>query len=141
MISLKRTKGEVMARILVIDDEELVRSALRLMLEFHGHEVTGACNGEEGIALHEKEPFDLIITDILMPRKEGVETIMELKRDYEDLKIIAISGGGKTRVIDYLKTARLLGADVTLAKPFDNAELLAAVETCLSGKRCSSLVH
>jgi len=121
-----------MARILVIDDEELARFTLREILQAAGHEVTEATNGNEGITLHKVQPFDLIITDIIMPEKEGVETIIELKRDYPDLMIIGISGGGRTRNLDFLKLAEQFGAEKVLAKPFTEDELLECVNVCLT---------
>lgn len=121
-----------MARILVVDDEELARFTIRDILETAGHEVDEATNGNEAISSQTANPFDLIITDIIMPEKEGVETIIELKRDYPDLKIIAISGGGRTRNLDFLKLADEFGADKILAKPFSEEELLERVNTCLA---------
>lgn len=121
-----------MARILVIDDEELVRAAVRVTLEGAGHQVTEAEDGEEGISRQRERPFDVVITDILMPTKEGIETIMQLRKDFEDLKIIAISGGGRTDNVNYLDLAEKLGAEKTLVKPFTNAELLQSVDECLS---------
>jgi len=122
-----------MARILVVDDEELARFTIRDILETAGHEVDEATNGNEAISSQTADPFDLIITDIVMPEKEGVETIIELKRDYPDLKIIAISGGGRTKNVDYLKLADEFGADKILAKPFSEEELLERVDACLAG--------
>jgi CheY-like chemotaxis protein len=120
-----------MARILVVDDEEPVRFTIRARLESAGHEVDEAKNGKEAIESQTAGPFDLIITDIIMPEKEGVETIFELKRDYPDLKIIAISGGGRTKNLDFLKLASGFGADKILAKPFSGKELLECVNDCL----------
>lgn len=120
-----------MARILVMDDEELARFTLREILEADGHEVTEAENGKEGVAYQKANAFDLIVTDIIMPEKEGVETIIELKRDYPDLKIIAISGGGRTRNLDFLTLAEQYGAERVLAKPFSEDELLECVNGCL----------
>jgi len=129
-----------MARILVVDDEELARFTIRDILETAGHEVAEAENGNEAISAHNANPFDLVITDIVMPEKEGLETIVELRHDHPKLKIIAISGGGGTRNEDYLKLttdllnlAEDLGADNILAKPFSKDELLECVNTCLSG--------
>lgn len=123
-----------MPRILVVDDEELARFTLREILEGAGHEVVVATNGKEAIAFQKAHPFDLIITDILMPEKEGVETIIELKRDYPTLKIIAISGGGRTRNLDFLGLAEEFGADKILAKPFSEQELMERVNDSLSGQ-------
>lgn len=121
-----------MARILVIDDEELARYTIRDILEGANHSVEEAKNGNEGINLQIENQFDLVITDIIMPEKEGVETIIELKRDYSDLKIIGISGGGRTRNMDFLKIAEQFGADYILSKPFSEEDLLTLVKKCLA---------
>jgi len=121
-----------MARILIIDDEDELRSMLRRMLEQAGHEVTEAVNGAEGIELYERDRPDLIITDIIMPEKEGVETIIALRRADPDLPIIAISGGGRLEATDFLPMARKLGARRTLSKPFRRDQLLEAVDECLA---------
>lgn len=120
-----------MARILVIDDEDLVRASMRVTLEGAGHEVTEARDGEEGIERQTEKPFDLVFTNIHMPTKEGLETIMQLVKAYQDLKIVATSGGGQYEPINYLKVAKELGACGSLAKPFSNAELLQCVEEYL----------
>ena len=122
-----------MARILVVDDEELARFTIRDILETAGHEVVEAANGNEAIAFQKANPCDLMITDIIMPEKEGVATIIELKRDYPDLKIIAISGGGRTKNLDFLQLADEFGADKILAKPFLEDELIVRVNACLAG--------
>ena len=122
-----------MAKILVVDDEELARFTIRDILESAGHQVEEAENGVEALASQSAGPFDLIITDIIMPEKEGVETIIELKKLHPSLKIIAISGGGRTRNLDFLKLAKEFGADSILAKPFSEDELMEHVNACLSG--------
>lgn len=116
-----------MARILIIDDDAQVLDMLRQTLEREGHEVMDASNGNEGIRLYRECPADLIITDIVMPEKEGIETIMELKRDFPDVKIIAISGGGRIDPEEYLRMAKGLGALRTFAKPVEREKLLGAV--------------
>ena len=120
-----------MARILVIDDEELVRFTLKQALEKAGHEVVEATNGNDGIEIYQQSPVDLIITDIIMPQKEGIETIVELRRDDPDVKIIAISGGGRTGTTNYLELAQTFGARHVLRKPFGRQELLDAVQETL----------
>ncbi len=120
-----------MARILVIDDEELVRFTLKQALEKAGHEVVEAADGNDGIAVCRRSPVDLIITDIIMPEKEGIETIVELRRDDPDVKIIAISGGGRIGTKDYLELAQRFGARQVLRKPFGRQELLDAVQETL----------
>ncbi len=121
-----------MARILIIDDEDELRSMLRRMLEQVGHEVTEAVNGTEGIQSYEQDRPDLIITDIIMPEKEGVETIIALRRADPDLPIIAISGGGRLEATDFLTMAKKLGARHTLSKPFRRDQLLEAVGECIA---------
>lgn len=123
-----------MTQILLIDDERLVRAAMRVPLEEAGHDVFEADNGRKGIELHKESPCDLIITDVIMPEMEGFETIKLLRKDDDLLKIIAISGGGRIKGADYLKMAITLGADKILVKPFSNEELLDAVNDCLDGQ-------
>ena len=120
-----------MAKILVIDDEPQVRAMLRQMLEREGFEVMDAPDGKEGIKLYQENPTDLIITDIIMPEKEGLETIRELKKDYPDVKIIAISGGRRIEPGEYLLLAERFGAIKTFAKPVQREELLNAVREFL----------
>jgi DNA-binding response OmpR family regulator len=120
-----------MSRILIIDDERLIRLTLRKILERAGHEVIEAANGSEGIGLHLRQPADLIITDIIMPEKEGIETIKDLRRAQPDLKIIAVSGGGRAGAESYLEIARHFGAEHVFEKPFNPKELLAAIESSL----------
>ncbi len=121
-----------MKRILVIDDDRQMRQMLRQMLERQGYEVVDAPNGKEGIELCRQFSIDLIITDIIMPEKEGVATIIELRRDFPDVKIIAISGG--SRGIDSqscLSYAKALGVSHRFTKPFDRKELLEAIQELL----------
>ena len=120
-----------MARILVIEDDLDVRRLLRDVLGRAGHGVVEAADGAEGIERARSQPVDLVITDILMPEKEGIETILELKSGWKDVKIIAISGGGRVGPDDYLESARLVGAQRTFTKPFDPKALLQAVEELL----------
>jgi len=115
-------------RILVVDDEEQIRSMLTQMLEHEGFEVDTAENGEEGMNLITRNAYDLIITDMIMPIKDGLKLIMELVRDYPDQRILAISGGGAIKAERYLTMAGYLGDDiVTLEKPFKRETLLALV--------------
>jgi len=122
-----------MARILVVDDEELARFTIRDILETAGHDVEEAGNGNEALSSQAANSFDLVITDLIMPEKEGVETIVELRRDFPDLKIIAISGGGRTKNLDFLRLADEFGANKILAKPFSGDELMEQVNGLLSG--------
>jgi len=121
-----------MARILIIEDDDQTRSMLRQVLEREGYEVVDAPDGREGIRLYRGKPTDLIITDIIMPEKEGIETIMELKRDFPDVKIIAMSGGGRIGPDEYLHVAKKLGAQRTFAKPVEREEMLKAIRELLT---------
>ncbi len=118
-------------QILLIDDEESMRSTLRAMLESSGYDVMEAPDGNVGLWLFKEKPADLIITDLLMPEKEGIETIIELKQNFSDVKIIAITGGGRGGIQAYLDLAKKVGADSTLAKPFEKVELLREVKDLL----------
>ena len=121
-----------MTRILVIDDEESVRTVLRQMLEKEGYEIEDAEDGAVGLKLlHEHLP-DLIITDLFMPEKEGIETMIEVRKHFPQVKIIAISGGGRMGKLDLLPMAESFGAQRTLAKPFERKELLETVKDVLS---------
>lgn len=104
---------------------------LRKMIERNGYEVIEASDGKEGIKLYRKNPTDLIITDLIMPEKDGIETIQELKKDFPDIKIIAISGGGRLGPQDYLHLAKMLGAQRTLTKPIEFPELLKTIKELL----------
>lgn len=121
-----------MATILVIDDDDMVRAMLVRVLSRAGHVAVGAQDGVEGVALFRRQPADLVITDIFMPNREGLATIMELRRECPALPIVAISGGGSHASLDVLPVASALGARATLRKPFTPAEVLAAVETALT---------
>ena len=114
--------------VMVIDDEVLVRDTLRRALEGAGIEVVEAADGNEGLKAYLAKPTDVVVTDILMPEKEGIETIIELKREHPNVKIVAISGGDRTGNTDFLEMAGLLGADRIMQKPFRPKELLATIE-------------
>jgi CheY-like chemotaxis protein len=118
-------------RVLVVDDDSGVREVVRSMLESAGYQVVVAENGKEAMKLLETERADLILTDLVMPEQEGIETIKTLRRQYPDLKVIAMSGafGG-----DYLRIAAYLGAHATLAKPIQMNTLLRLVEKTLSAE-------
>jgi len=121
-----------MTRILIIDDETQIRSMLKLMLERAGYEVVEAPDGIEGIKAYRHNPVDLIITDLIMPNKDGIGMIIDLKKEFPDVKIIAMSGGGLNKPEGYLKGAKKLGAACTLTKPIDRQEMLAAVKATLT---------
>lgn len=120
-----------MAKILVIDDDPQVRHLLVLALNNAGHEAVSAENGAEGVRVYRVEPTDLVITDLIMPEKEGIETIVELRREFPGVRIIAISGGGRQSGVDFLPVAAKLGAVRTLHKPFTIKELYETVAEVL----------
>jgi len=117
--------------ILIIDDDVLICQLLRRILEQQGHRVTDAQDGRKGLNALQADPADLVITDLIMPGMEGIETIMEFKRRYPGTKIIAMSGGGVGKGTDYLSMAGKFGALRTIAKPFTIAELAAIVAEVL----------
>jgi CheY-like chemotaxis protein len=112
-------------KILVIDDDHLVRYALSKILLSYGYEVVTAADGKRGMIVLREEHPDAVITDIIMPEQEGIDTIIQIRRERPGVKIIAISGGGRIRNIDFLDMAQSLGADEVLAKPFEAEELLS----------------
>src|SRR6185295_6801254 len=107
-----------MTSILLVDDDEQLRTMLSLVLRRAGYEVRVAIDGIEASNFYRSHPTDLIITDLMMPGKEGLEIIMELRKDYPGARIIAMSGGGRIGTMNYLKVARALGAQEVLEKPF-----------------------
>ena len=121
-----------MSRILVIDDEPLVLELIRTMLVMEGYEVFVAPDGKKGLKLFSEHPADLIITDLIMPEMEGIETISTFRRDFPKVKIIAMSGGGRNDPNIYLGLAENLGADCTFSKPFDRKAFLEAVKRLLA---------
>lgn len=122
-----------MALILVVDDDDQVRKMLRISLQLAGYSVVVASDGRRGIKLQRLEPADLIITDILMPNKEGFQTITELRQEFPETKIVAISGGSDTvRTEDFLNIATKLGANCALQKPVERTILLDVLEKLLA---------
>jgi len=119
-------------RILIIDDDFHVRDMLERLLRRAGYDSQLAENGVEALKIHRENPVDLVITDIIMPEKEGLEIITEFRRDYPSVKLIAISGGGRIGPANYLKMAKLLGVDRTFAKPVDTSQLLSAIGELLA---------
>lgn len=120
-------------RALVIDDEKPMRELIQAILADAGFAVLAASNGREGLNTLAREKVDLVITDILMPVTEGVETICEIRRNHPGTRIIAISGGGRVRNLRPLQVASGAGADTMLAKPFEPGDLLAAVAKVFAG--------
>ena len=117
-----------MACILIIEDDDQFRTWLCKVLEKEGHTVEGAADGSAGLKRFHQQSFDLVITDLIMPNKEGIETIVDLKVIHPAAKIIAISGGGRNHPKPYLEIAEKLGANRTIEKPFERDQLLFAVE-------------
>ncbi len=118
-------------RILVIDDDEQMRVLLRQVMEWSGFSVNDAENGRKGMQIQRRQPADLVITDLIMPEQEGLETISLLKKEFPEVKIVAISGGGRIGPEAYLPAARELGADLVFSKPFDVKEFVTAVRGLL----------
>jgi DNA-binding response OmpR family regulator len=121
-----------MAKILIIDDDLAFRQMIRLLLGRLGHAVIEACDGNEGVARFKAEHPDLVICDIVMPDKEGIQTILEIRALAPEGRIIAMSGGGVNVGLDYLTAALKLGANLILPKPFRLAELRTMVEQLVS---------
>ena len=116
-----------MPHILLIEDDEFFRGMVRSVLKESGYEVAEASDGREGLIAYACGNFDLVITDLIMPGKEGIETIITLRKINPALKIIAMSGGGRMSPEGYLHIAKQVGADRVLTKPFGTADLLATV--------------
>jgi CheY-like chemotaxis protein len=120
-----------MACILIIDDEQAITSVLRRILERAGHQVWVAANGKIGMDLYVAHPVNLIITDILMPEQDGLEIVMQLRGESSSVKILAMSGGGRYGLMNFLDVARQLGADGIIHKPFTNQQILDEVHRLL----------
>jgi len=128
-----------MSSILIVDDEADIRDALKMVLENEGYDVKVASNGNEAIRYQQNAPADIVITDIIMPEKDGINTIKEISNDYPRTRIIAISGGGdpvgyKPDAIStsaYLAAAKKEGADLVITKPFERDDILQAVADLL----------
>ena len=121
-----------MKQILVIDDEPDILKLISKILEKAGYRVMTAENGRLADKLFNEHPFDLVITDIIMPQKEGLEIILQLRENSPDTKILAISGGGKIERAGYLDAARTIGAHAIVKKPFEISHLLDKVEQLLN---------
>ena len=117
-----------MKKVLVIDDEPVIVKMLSRLFDRGGFYVSTASNGEAALGLMSKDVFDVVVTDIIMPKKEGIELITTVKRDFPGTKIIAMSGGGRLSAKGYLRSAKILGADKVFMKPFDHNEMLSAVK-------------
>lgn len=124
-----------MANILLIEDDELVRNSLAFTLRGAGHTVHVAHDGRDGVEKFSSLRLDLVVTDIIMPNQEGIETIIAIRKSNAVLPIIAISGAGGSGTVDFLKAATVFGATKVLRKPFGAKALVAAVNDCLVGPK------
>lgn len=120
-----------MPKVLVIDDEPQIRSLVKRFLAQAGYEVDQAGDGLEGVRQMKENPADLVITDILMPKQEGLETIRQIREAFPDCKIIAMSGGSQLTAMDFLPIAQKFGAARIFHKPIEFSELVAAVKELL----------
>ncbi|NVO00561.1 MAG: response regulator [Geobacteraceae bacterium] len=122
-------------KILVIDDDIQCNEMLCMILKFSGHHALAAFDGDEGIKLFVREHPDLVITDLYMPEKEGIETIIEIRKLDQKVKILAISGGSpRLDVTEMFPAATLLGADAVLAKPFDSTTLTKIINELMAAQ-------
>ena len=126
-----------MARILIIDDDDQIRDMLCRMLNQEGYVADDASNGVEGLARFRQQPYDLVLTDLIMPEKEGIEMIIELKSEFPEVKIIAMSGGARMGPEPYLQLADSLGAERCFRKPIPRADLLGAISALVATPRAS----
>lgn len=120
-----------MSTIMIIDDDHLYRDVLKQTLERQKYSVVSVEDGYDGVKQLENNPVDLIITDIIMPKMEGLETISTIKKKYPTIPIIAISGGGRLTPANSLRAAQKLGADVTFTKPVNRRKLVEAIESLI----------
>ncbi len=115
-------------RILVVDDNADVLESMALMLQSAGHETETTNDGRKALAMHDRQPADLLITDLFMPGTDGFETNAQFRARWPHMKIVAMSGGGQVVRGNYLGLATKFGADATVRKPFDPVELLKTLE-------------
>ena len=121
-----------MARILIIDDDETIRSVFKRFLEGKGYDVAVAADGRQGLRVLEDGPIDLVITDIMMPETDGLEVVMAIRGRESEIPVIAISGGMHAMPMDFLPMAKKFGACDVLYKPVELDDLLASIEKCLN---------
>lgn len=124
-----------MAKILLVEDDDLVRDMLMQVLQRANHQVIFVANGEEATDYLKKEQPDIMVTDIIMPKKSGITLISEVKNRHPSMEIIAISGGGRLDPTGYLDLSETLGASVSFEKPIDNTALLMAIDLLVHGKK------
>jgi CheY-like chemotaxis protein len=120
-----------MIRILLVDDDDMSRGAIHKMLERAGYAVESTSDGDEVIRMYGRQAADLVITDLIMPDKDGLEIIQDLRKLNPKVRILAISGGGRVDANEYLAVARKFGAVEVLSKPFTKDELRKAVDAAL----------
>ena len=133
-----RSRGQdsPVTRVLIVDDDPDVRTSLGIVLRAMGYETLTAADGAQVLACIHAEHVDVLVTDVFMPERDGIEMIAQVRREFPGLKIIAMSGGGGRRKrADYLEVARRIGADATLSKPFDATRLLLALRDVLGDSR------
>lgn len=123
-----------MAKILLVEDDDLVRDMLIQVLQRAHHEVKSAIDGEEASEILKNMTPDIMVTDIIMPKKSGITLISEVKNKHPKMEIIAISGGGRLDPTGYLDLSESLGATVSFEKPIDKTALLMAIDLLLHGK-------
>jgi DNA-binding response OmpR family regulator len=121
--------------VLVVDDEADLRDIVSRVLIDAGHRVTCAANGQEASRALSQQDFDVILTDVIMPEKDGMQVIVEARRTRPTMRIVAMSGGGHVGREQYLKMAKSLGAHAVLEKPFNGDELVAAITAVMAGAR------
>jgi DNA-binding NtrC family response regulator len=119
-----------MANVLVVDDDQAILDIVELWLRSEGHTVSQALDGDVALNSLDEEDFDVMITDLIMPRTEEIQLILEIRRTHKDMGIVAISAGGK-KGVSYLDAAKKLGADTIISKPLDQDKVIGAVETLL----------
>ncbi len=127
-----------MARILVVDDDTMVRVTIRASLLRAGHEVLEAGDGHEAMGVLEKSEVDLVVSDIIMPEVDGIGLLLKLRKQYPGLPVMVISGGGRAQNVDFLRMAQTLGATQVLAKPFSPDQLQKAVQAILDTPRADA---
>lgn len=120
-----------MVRVLLIDDDELVRDSVAIGLKLAGYDVVTARHGREGLALFADQRPDIVVTDIIMPEQEGIETILAMRKIDRMMPIIAISGGSSMGAVNFLDAAQSFGATRALRKPLGPKELVRLIEECL----------
>ncbi len=123
-----------MAKILLVEDDDLVRDMLAQVLTRAAHQVESARDGDEATKILQTSEPDIMVTDIIMPKKSGITLISEVRDKHPEMDIIAISGGGRLDPMGYLDLSESLGASVSFEKPVDNAALLMAIDLLIHGK-------